>query len=121
MKNPNPLESYIEEKVCLYAKVNGILVYKFTSMGKRSVPDRLLILPGGAHFYIEFKRRGEHPTSAQRLEISKLQKQGATVYVCDNVEEGKRAVDSEISRSRVFDDAHMNLLMDKHPMSDPMF
>lgn len=98
MINPNPLEKEIEEKVVQYAKKFSILVYKFTSMGKRSVPDRLFILPGGATFFIEFKRRGEQPTASQRVEISKLQQQGATVYVIDNVEAGRAAVDAELMK-----------------------
>ena len=94
--NPDPLEKKIEGDVCLYAKTKGILHYKFTSPGKRSVPDRLFILKGGASFFIEFKRMGKDPTAAQRTEITKLQQQGATVYVIDNIEDGKRAVDAEL-------------------------
>lgn len=96
--NPNPLEKEIEEKVCAHAKHLGIMHYKFTSPARRSVPDRLFILPGGATFFIEFKRCGEHPTASQRVEISKLQQQGATVYVIDTVEAGKAAVDAELMK-----------------------
>lgn len=95
MDDDGPLEKVIEEKVCSFAKSLGILHYKFTSVGRRSVPDRIFVLPGGNVFFIEFKRAGEHPTPAQRIEIGKLQKQGATVYVIDNVESGKRVVGIE--------------------------
>lgn len=90
------LEKIIEQKVCDYAKKQGVLVYKFTSMGKRSVPDRLFFLPGGKSFLIEFKRAGKHPTPSQRAEITRLQQQGVVVYVIDSVETGKAAVDAEI-------------------------
>lgn len=93
------LEKIIEEKVCSYAKRLGALVYKFTSMGKRSVPDRIFFLPGGWSFLIEFKQAGKHPTPSQRVEISRLQQQGVSVYVIDSVESGIAAVDAEILKS----------------------
>ncbi len=95
-RNPDPLEKDIEQRVCQFAKELGIMHYKFTSPSKMSVPDRLYILPGGRSFFIEFKRLGKHPTPSQRVEISKLQKQGATVYVIDTVEDGKRVVSAEL-------------------------
>jgi hypothetical protein len=62
-------------------------------MSKRSVPDRLVILPGGEVVFIEFKRRGEKPTRAQEVEIDKLKKQGVRVFIIDDIEEGKKAID----------------------------
>jgi hypothetical protein len=94
-KHPGPLESVIEQKVCDYAKSLSCLVYKFTSPSRRSVPDRMFIAPGGRVFFIEFKRKGEKPTAGQEVEIEKMVKQGANVYVVDNVELGKRFVDLE--------------------------
>jgi len=95
MKDSNPLEKVIEQHVCARAQKLGIMHYKFISPSKRSVPDRIFILPGGAVFWIEFKRRGEHPTPAQCAEISKLQKQGATVYVVDHIAVGKQIIEKE--------------------------
>lgn len=95
--NPNPLEKVIEKKVVEYARSLGILAYKFTSPNRRSVPDRLFIMPSckGA-FMIEFKRKGEKPTPSQTVEIEKIRKQGLEVFVVDNVEEGKRVVRSQM-------------------------
>lgn len=91
--NPNPLEKDIEKKVCDYAKSLGILCYKFTSPARRSVPDRLFIMPAGKGvFFIEFKRNGCVPTDAQAVEIEKIRKQGTMVFVVDNVEEGEICV-----------------------------
>lgn len=96
--NPNPLEKVIEAKVCDYAKQLGCLVYKFTSPSRRSVPDRLFIMPGGKGvFFIEFKRAGQKPTAAQEVEIEKIRAKGVRVYVVDNVEYGKRYVYDQIS------------------------
>lgn len=94
--NPDPLEKVIEEKVVAFAKSKGLLAYKFTSPARRSVPDRLFVCPGGHVFFMELKRLGHQPTHGQRVEITKLQQQGAKVYVIDNVEDGKRAVEMEL-------------------------
>jgi len=86
----NPLEKAIEAKVCDHAKKLGCLVYKFTSPARRSVPDRLFILPGGKGvFFIEFKRKGQKPTPAQQVEIAKIRAQGASVFIVDAVAFGK--------------------------------
>lgn len=96
--NPNPLEKDIQKRVRAYAKSIGIMSYKFSSPSKRDVPDVLFVNPGGHMWFTEFKRLGEKPTLSQRVEISKLQQQGATVYVIDNVGAGKAAVDCELMK-----------------------
>lgn len=89
-RNTNPLEKVIEEKVCNHAKELGCLAYKFTSPSRRSVPDRLFILPQGKGcFFIEFKRRGEVPTEKQALEIAKIQEKGMAVFIVDDTATGK--------------------------------
>jgi len=87
------LEKQIESKVCEYAKTKGWLAYKFTSPSRASVCDRLLIAPGGKCVFIEFKREGQKPTSAQAREHERLRKQGVSVFVIDNVPDGKAVVD----------------------------
>lgn len=89
MKKPPPLEKEIEKKICDYAKSKGCYVRKFVSPNNRSVPDRLIIAPGGAVGFLEIKRGGCKPTKAQTLELELLTKVGATVGWCDNVEDGK--------------------------------
>lgn len=96
MKNLNPLEKEIEAKLVAFAKSLGIICYKFTSPSRRSVPDRVMVLPGGRVIWMELKRRGQKPTASQIVEIEKLKKQGATVYVVDNVEDGKLILRVEI-------------------------
>ncbi len=92
-KLPDPLEKVIEKKVCDHAKQLGCMAYKFTSPARRSVPDRLIILPGGKGcFFIEFKRRGQKPTDAQAIEIAKIRAQGVPVFVIDDVTSGKCCV-----------------------------
>ena len=87
------LEKDIESKVCDYARSLGILAYKFTSPARAAVPDRLFIAPGGRMWFIEFKREGQKPTPAQEREHTRLRQQGVTVFVIDNVPEGKAVMD----------------------------
>ena len=93
------LEKIIESKVCQYATTKGLLVYKFTSPARAAVPDRLMILPGGTCFFVEFKRSGLEPTPSQEREHIRLRKQGVPVYVIDNVETGKILIDSLVERN----------------------
>jgi hypothetical protein len=90
---PPPLEKEIEKKVCDYAKSKGCYVRKFVSPNNRSVPDRIIIAPGGAVGFLELKRGGQKPTKAQEAEMAKLDNVGATAYWCDNVVAGQMFVD----------------------------
>ena len=91
------LEKQIEQVVCAYAKSRGLLAYKFTSPARRSVPDRLFLGPDGVSFFIEFKAPGNVPTKLQSREITRITALGHRVYVCDDVEIGKRWIDFEIT------------------------
>lgn len=92
MKNPDPLEKDIESKVVAFAKSLGMLVYKFTSPSRRSVPDRMFITERGVVFFIEFKRKGHKPTPSQEVEIAKIRSTEVSVFVVDNVGDGKNSI-----------------------------
>lgn len=92
-KKPKPRESLIESKVCAYARRKGLRADKWTSPGRRSVPDRIFLGPGAMIFFIEFKRPGEKPTKLQEAEHAELRKLGFSVYVIDNVEDGIALID----------------------------
>ena len=87
------LEKQIEARVCEYARTKGVLAYKFTSPARAAVPDRLFITPDGRMFFCEFKAEGKKPTPAQEREHQKLREQKVTVFVIDNVIEGKTMID----------------------------
>jgi len=91
------LEKQIEQKVSDYAKTLGILVYKFTSPARAAVPDKLFILPNGEVFFIEFKRAGQKPTSAQDREHDRLRIQNVSVFVIDNVDAGIKTINEMMS------------------------
>jgi hypothetical protein len=57
------------------------------------VPDRLFVLPNGKMFFVEFKREGEKPTPAQEREHHRLRQHKVSVWVIDNVIDGKEMVD----------------------------
>lgn len=88
------LEKTIEKAVCDYAKEKGMLVYKFTSPNRRSVPDRLFVVKGGRLFFVEFKAPGNKPTPAQEREVFRLASHGVTVYVIDCIVKGKAIIDA---------------------------
>jgi hypothetical protein len=87
------LEKEIETKVCDYAKTKNVLVYKFTSPNRMAVPDRLFIRSDGHVWFCEFKREGQKPTPAQDREHHRLRQHKVSVFVIDNVDEGKAMVD----------------------------
>ena len=88
-----PLEKDIESKVCEYARGKGVLAYKFTSPARAAVPDRLFIAPDGRMWFCEFKREGQKATVAQEREHLKLRQSKVSVFVVDNVPEGKTMID----------------------------
>lgn len=98
MNKAPPLEKEIEKKICDYAKSKGCYVRKFVSPNNRSVPDRLIIAPGGAVLFLEIKRGGCKPTKAQLAEMELLAKVGAHVGWCDNAEDGKKWVNGAVGR-----------------------
>lgn len=98
--NTDPLEKDIEKRVCDYAKSKGCLTYKFVSPSRRSVPDRLLIVPKGTVFFIEMKRRGQKPTPSQAVEIEKIRALGVKVFVVDDVDTGKSVIDDMVNDLR---------------------
>lgn len=98
------LERDIEEAVRKYAKSKGILAEKFTSPNRKAVPDRMLTGPGGLIFFIEFKATGKAKTVRadatghelrQWRDHNRRRANGFRVYVCDDIEEGKRIVLTE--------------------------
>lgn len=87
-------EKDIEKKVCDYAKSKNVLVYKFTSPARAAVPDRMFVTPEGTVWFCEFKRSGQKPTESQNREHSRLRGHSVTVFVVDNVDDGRLMIDS---------------------------
>lgn len=93
------LEKDIEGPVCRYARTkHGMLVEKFTSPGKRSVPDDMFSCTGGFVFFIEFKAPGKTASEKQAKDHERRRTMGFEVFVVDDIEEGKRIVDEMANR-----------------------
>lgn len=78
-------ESKVESYFVKQLKQRGAFPWKFVSPGKRGVPDRIIIKPGGAILFVELKAPGEKPTKQQAHRIKEMQAQGCKVYVIDSI------------------------------------
>lgn len=77
------IEAYLVEQV---RKVGGE-AYKFTSPGRRNVPDRICIFDSGSVVFVECKATGEKPTPAQLREISRLKELRMRVKIINSKEQ----------------------------------
>lgn len=87
------LEKDIEKYFNQQIKQAGGLSRKYTSPGRRGVPDRIAVMNGHVYF-VELKRPGEKPRPDQLAEHRALEKNGVKVHVLDT----KQAVDKWIGR-----------------------
>lgn len=85
-------ESPVEQKLVKEARAEGCTAYKFTSPGRRNVPDRIVLAPGGLSCFVEVKQPGAVPTKAQSREHERLRALGFTVIVLDDPAEAPRIV-----------------------------
>jgi len=75
------LEKDIEQYLVKRCKALGWLCPKFTSPGRRSVPDRIVIMPDARIAFVELKRGTIKVTKAQSYEHDKLRKLDHLVFV----------------------------------------
>lgn len=86
MRISNKLEKDIEAKVNFWCEKNKLLFIKFSPMGSRGWPDRIVIFPGGAHVWVELKRPGKKPRKLQYFRMKQLEEQGAITLWADTAE-----------------------------------
>lgn len=81
-------EKQVEERIVKRAREHGGIAFKFTSPGRRSVPDRFMLMPcwDDGDQFIEAKAPGEKPTPSQLREHERIRRRGGTVYVIDDYE-----------------------------------
>ena len=80
------LEKDIESALCARVKSLGGLCEKFVSPGRRSVPDRIVTLPGGVIVFVEVKAPGKKPTDLQERDHARRKALGCRVVVIDSME-----------------------------------
>jgi len=85
-------ERDVESDVCRYAESLGWIQRKFNSPARRAEPDRIFLRSGKCVF-IEFKRKGETPTKAQREKLDIYTEAGFFATSCDSIEHGKGLFD----------------------------
>lgn len=85
-------ESALERKIIRYAKSTGWIALKFTSPGKRGVPDRLFFRNGSVVF-LEIKAPGRKPTVLQDWVIRELRGAGQVADWVDNFEDAQQILD----------------------------
>lgn len=78
-------ERDIEKALVKRVKELGGLCEKFTSPGRRSVPDRLVIFPDRIIF-VELKAPGKKPTELQQRDHNRRRALGCDVRVIDSIE-----------------------------------
>lgn len=80
-------EKDIEKKFAKWCVAYDILFWKFTSPGRKGVPDRLLLDSRGKAVFLEFKRRGQKPSSLQQRHLVVLNKRSIPAAFVDSFEE----------------------------------
>lgn len=80
-------ESAVEKHLVERVRELGGRAYKFVSPGRRNVPDRLVLLPGGRAFFVETKAPRKDLRSGQARERRRLEKLGFVVEVAKTREE----------------------------------
>ena len=78
-------ESELEQKLVSHITKLGGIAYKFSSPNRRSVPDRLCVMPNGRVFFVELKAEGKTPTALQQHEHETLRALGHIVLVIDDI------------------------------------
>lgn len=84
-------EKQVEARLCNKAREHGGIAYKFTSEGRRSVPDRIMLVPcwqwtGAPLHAVEAKAPGKKPTPAQEREHKRIRDRGGIVDIVDDYE-----------------------------------
>lgn len=79
------LEKTVEAALIARVKALGGICDKFNS-GRRSVPDRIVTLPGNRIIFVECKAPAKKPTPLQLRDHERRQALGCDVRVIDSVE-----------------------------------
>lgn len=79
-------ESKVERALVARVKSLGGDCEKFSSPGRRGVPDRIVLLPGGRIVFVELKAPGKQATKLQERDHTRRRALGFDVKVIDSLE-----------------------------------
>ena len=82
IRSERDVEKALKERV----KCLGGTCEKFTSPGRRSVPDRIITLPKGKIIFVEVKKKGKKITRAQKNDHDRRLDLGCDVRVVEGIE-----------------------------------
>lgn len=106
------IEKDIERWLGNQLKKLGCIYMKFVSPGNDGVPDRIVVLPGGSVIFVELKDKKGVLMANQKIQVARLRKQGALVFVITGMIEAKLFVDDmervihELSSARIPRNSH---------------
>ena len=106
------IEKGIERWLGIQLKKLGCIYMKFVSPGNDGVPDRIVVLPGGSVIFVELKDKKGVLMANQRIQVARLRKQGALVFVITGMIEAKlfgedmERVVHELSSARIPRNSH---------------
>lgn len=90
-------ESAVEKHLTRHVERRGGRCLKWTSPGRSSVPDRILLFPGGRVAFVEVKAPKKTPRQKQLRELQKLNDMGFRAAWLDSTE----AVDRFIAKLEI--------------------
>lgn len=91
------LEKQIENEFVLYATKFGAKVVKFNDQSTTGAPDRIVFLPGGKVFFIEFKKPNGVVSPKQDAYHRTLHRLGFGIHTCYSFNQAKEVFDHYVS------------------------
>jgi hypothetical protein len=80
-------ESLVEKRLVRGVLALGGRADKFVSPGRRGVPDRLVMLPGGILFFVECKAPNRKPNPSQCRDHQQRRRLGFRVEIVNCIED----------------------------------
>jgi len=90
-------EKLLDKKLCAEVKKLGGWAIKIPASHLSGLPDRLCLLPEGRLFFAEIKTTGKKPTRLQLATHKRLKGLGFKVWVIDNSDKIKTALEKELT------------------------
>jgi hypothetical protein len=94
----NLIENDVEKYLIRQVKAIDGLCWKWVSPGRRGVPDRIVVLPGGGIYFVELKAPGKTERPDQVLVQKKLRGMSCVVYSSVDSKDAVNAIVGDMQR-----------------------